>query len=307
MTSIQLANPITSIIDLAGTTRVDYLQGLFDHFSRPASTIGAKLHMTGNPILYLWAKADPLRWTYILTTTSAVNANGLTGYMGWGKNADTDPDTEDLATFLTGLNASPALTQHVQNLVHTKFMVHEYGDAFYILELHSSNGYFTKMYHAGEIYTPLVTNTESFRGLGLLGGNGMVRAGGFAAHDFIDDTVQLPGQIASRVQQLGHNWMPPGGPTVATTSALSPPPTGYPNGLAGLLSPHLFSTMGSNSVTRTYYGVSKYMGQYCYVRPPGTRLLDDVNQVAYMAAHHTLSNTSWHVRCQYGITGLLSP
>ena len=86
MTSIALTQPKTRIVTLTAKNRLAYLQGLNTHFSRGEdSTIGCKLHSSGNT-LYMWPKADPTRWTYILSTTVAGSAAMLTGWLDWGQD-----------------------------------------------------------------------------------------------------------------------------------------------------------------------------------------------------------------------------
>jgi hypothetical protein len=293
---------MTRIIDAATNGREDYLAALHAHFSRAESTIGSKLE--GTTLLYLWPKADPERWFVALTTASAANPNGLTAYMGWGKDPGSTSGTDTLSTWLPS-NATPALTQHVTGIAHTKFMIHEYGDAVFIAELHSSNTYFTKMYHFGECYTPLYANAAAagMRGLAILGGSGVISTLS-QMHAFIEVQTILSNQLASRVQIFGANWVANSGPKASSTGALSLP-SGYPGLLGSALSPYMFGAGGT--VTSTIdIGMSKYMGQYSQLRPPTTRLVDDVNEVAWVATHNASSSTSWFVRAQYGIVGLLS-
>jgi hypothetical protein len=304
MTSIQLANPISMAITLSDATREALIDGLFDHFSREGSTIGVKKHTSGDPILYMWPLADPTRWYVTYTTTDAA-AGKLTARMGYGKDPTSDPDTETPASFYDA-NTSTALTEHVQSVAHTKFLVHEYGDAVTIMELHSGDTYFTKLYHFGQTWTPLFANAPAsiFRGLAIHGGSGVIINSG-SNHAFLSTTNLLASQLATRALIPGGLWAPPSGPKIASTSSLTHTITGYPPAVGSFLSPYIYGA-GSAAGAAPDFGVSKYMGIHTSIRVPGTRLIDDINEVAYMAAHNTSINTGWHFRCQYGVTGLLT-
>jgi hypothetical protein len=307
MTSIQLANPISMAITLPSPSRQGLIDGLYDHFSRPESTIGVKKHeFQDDQILYMWPKADPERWFVAYTTTGAANANGLTARMGYGKDPTNDPDTETPASFYDA-NTSAALAQHVTGVAHTNFLVHEYGDAVTIMELHSGDTYFTKLYHFGQTWTPLFANAPAsvFRGLAIHGGTGTINPIITATHAFLSSTTSLTSQLATRALIPGGLWAPPSASKLISTSSTTHTITGYPPAVGSFLSPYIYGAGGTVTSTPEF-GVSKYMGIHTSARVPGTRLIDDINEVAYMAAHDSSSSTGFHFRCQYGVTGLLT-
>jgi hypothetical protein len=310
MSSIALSNPISLAITLAGTTRINYLDGLETHFSRAGSTIDVFRHSSGNT-LYMWPNADPTRWIYALTTTnSPVGANGLTGFLDWGVDYSSVSLPEDPTT-PGGLSANrtPALTQHVQNVTHTKFIVHEYGDALFIQELVSGNTSFTRHYHLGEIFAPAWVNAPSLgiKGLGILGGTGNI------VQTTSADAWMMSGtsNIASRIQfKLGTAsgvtlWLKPQSYyTMSQTTAVSSVE------FASALSPVVCLGNDASITTSTVsnylnLGFYKYLARFHTLRPPGALLESSVDQTAYVAINVATGDTSHFARCQYGVSGIL--
>lgn len=305
MTSIAIP-PITTAITLSAATRVAYLAALDAHFSRVGSPFGCQLHSSGNT-LYIWPNADPLRWVYVLAVTSAANANGLTGWLDHSNDPTVSPSTlpENPTTWLSA-NRTKALTQHVTGIAHTKFIVHEYGDALFIQELHSGNTYFTKHYHVGEIYAPAFASatTLGMNGLGILGGTGAISASG-STHAFMSLTTttnQLASQIALRTSSVTSNtiW---GGPR-SWVNMQTFPAVGVQ--IQTLLSPFVCNAntddAGSTFLNLGFY---KYLASFHANTLPGVLVEDAFNQTAYVCINVISGTSSTFARCQYGVTGIL--
>jgi hypothetical protein len=307
MTNIALPNPISTSITLTGTTRENYLAGLDAHFSRVGSPFGCQLHSSGNT-LYIWPKEDPLRWVYVLAVTSAANPTGLSGWLDHSNDPTSSPSTlpEDPTTWLSP-NATETLTQHVTGVAHTKFLVHEYGDAILIQELHSGNTYFTKQYHVGEIYAPAFTSasTLGMRGLGILGGAGGITTG--QGHNWMSQTggtSQLASRVDLRISVATSYtlWVYPRTYVEINTSQNPVPEVAAQS----LLSPYICAANTSNSPSPYFHlGFYKYLARFHTTRPPGSLLEDSVSQIAYVCLGITNANTTTFARCQYGVSGIL--
>jgi len=306
MSSIALSNPISLAITLAAATRAGYLDGLETHFSRSGSTIDVSRPTAET--LYMWPNADPTRWIYALTTTnSPANANGLVGFLDWGVDYSSVTLPED-PTAAGGLSANrtPALTQHVQNVQHTKFIVHEYGDALLMQELIAADTSFTRHYHLGEIFAPAWVNAPSLgiKGLGILGGNGSISTGGSQGWMTTGTGVS---ELASRIELKvaagpgSSLWGRAGAYIDMSSSTAVTAPS-----LLTSLSPVVCT--GNDISSSTNYlnlGFYKYLARFHTTRPPGTLLESSVDQTAYVAINTSTGNTSYSARCQYGVAGIL--
>jgi hypothetical protein len=255
----------------------------------------------------MWPKEDPTLWTYVLTTTNGAPANGLTGFLDWGVDLSANNNLPEDPTTILSANCTPALTQHVQNVTHTKFIVHEYGDTLFIQELVSGNTSFTRHYHLGEIFAPAWTNASSLgiKGLGILGGTGGISAS--SNNHFWLSTGTTTSQLASRIELkvaagTGNSlWGRAGSFHEMNTST---PVTEA--ALLTSLSPVVCTgndiSTASNHLNLGFY---KYLARFHTTRPPGTLLESSVDQTAYVAINISTGATSHFARCQYGVSGIL--
>jgi hypothetical protein len=255
----------------------------------------------------MWPKNEPTLWTYALTTTNEPVSGGLTGFLDWGVDLSTNNNLPEDPTTILSANCTPALTQHVQNVAHTKFIVHEYGDALFIQELHSSNTYFTRHYHAGEIFAPAWTNASSLgiKGLGILGGAGGITTS--SNNHFWLSTGTGISQLSSRIELkvaagTGNSLWGRAGAfyDMNTSNSVSDA------ALLTSLSP-VVCAGNDISTSNTYLnlGFYKYLARFHTNRPPGTLLESSVDQTAYVAINISTGNTSHFARVEYGVSGIL--
>jgi hypothetical protein len=302
MTPIPLPNPITTLITSETPDNLGLFQALFDHFSRAESTMGVGLSNDDSTI-YMWPKEYPMAWTYILTTSNAANATGFTGWLDFGKDASIDsPLPSNPATWVTA-NSSGAMTQHGQTVNHTKFLVHEYGDAVWISELNTTNTHFVRNYHAGNVYSPYIANATDFGtyGLGLMGGTGNISTSS-AIHALLSSAGGTE-QLASRFHLVNDVWCVAKAHFFQTSNVIQSIPA-----FDQRVSPICLDAKGANIVSTTNYfalGLTKYIGYTSIVRAPGLRFVDDDNEIAYVATYNSSASTLVHVRSQYGISSIV--
>lgn len=315
MISIELENPITTTAIIPTVTRIGFMEGLETHFNRAGSTIGAALATDGTDhTLYLWPLADPSRWVWALSTIGAHDTEKLAGYMDYGQDPTGVSLPPNPTTWMTppspGGVRTPVMGWHFVGVSYDKLVVTEFGDAVYIGELHSSESYFLRNYHFGEIYAPVWKNAESlgFRGLGMFGGTGHVATGntsGSAAGWFSGLSGAATGAGQASCCQFGNNWVTrmPSVNAASTNSnnlggkyVVGAWPAGGNIGIA--------VTTSANQNQNTYFGILKYLGFWDSSRAPGTLVTDSVNQVQYMHFYITSAATPYLIRTQYGVSGL---
>lgn len=302
-TDISLPDPITRIITLSAATNVAYLAALNAHFSRVDSTIGCQL--VDGITLWMWPKADPLRWQVAYTTTDAA-ANGLTAYMDYGQDPTGVSLPADPTVWMTPLySANPvngrrtvALTAHVLDVLHTRFIVTEYGDAIFIMELlNPGETHFTKLYHFGETYAPGYNNAYEvgLRGLSIHGGTGAIISG-TSANAFMSAST---GNLASAVQ-VGGDWSRqiPYDYSSLNTSLTTLAIGGRSH--AGLLS----IKIAGGSTTSKSLGNMKYMKIWVETRAPGQITHDAPAAIAYTHINNGSATSGCMARVQYGSYGL---
>jgi len=307
MSSIALSNPISTAITLPAADRIGYLDGLAHHFDRDDSTIGyARITSGSDHTLYMWPKNEPTLWTYALTTTNEPVSGGLTGFLDWGVDLSANNNLPEDPTTILSANRTPALTQHVQNVEHIKFLVHEYGDALFIQELVSENTSFKRHYHVGEIFAPAWTNASSLgiKGLGILGGVGSISTDQ-PNHAWLSaaTTTQLASRIELKVAAgTGNSLWGRAGSFYSVNSTTAVSAAALLTSLSPVVCTGNDMSSGTNYLNLGFY---KYLARFHTTRPPGTLLESSVDETAYVAINVSTGNTSHFARVQYGVAGIL--